>query len=130
MRRAIIVSLFVLMSSLPLCAAGVSKDRAHQFAADYFVRYFRIGCGGVGVPTLHGARWEAPLHLGAAGTLSGYIYVDAQSGAVSYGRPSSQFPVASAASLEAWAADLKERARKARSQRRPNQSLEPTADRR
>ena len=123
MRRVVIVLLLVLAGSLPLHADGISQDRAHQLASDYFVRYFQIGCGGVGVPSLHGDHWEAPLHLGVAGTLSGYIQVDARTGAASYGRPSAQFPLASAASLEAWAADLKERARRARLKKKDPKDL-------
>ena len=88
--------------------ADISQEHAHQLAATYFVRYFHIGCGGVAVPIFRGDHWDAPLHLGVAGTFSGYIRVDARTGQVS----SDRYPVASAASLEAWSADLKRRARK------------------
>ncbi len=100
----------MLMSQSALAASGeISRDRAHHLAADYFARYFLEGCGGVASPILRGDHWEAPLRLGAAGTLSGYIRVDRRSGSVWYGRASQTYPMVSAESLEAWAASLKKR---------------------
>jgi hypothetical protein len=111
MRKLLFV--FATLALPVLCVASdMAQDRAHQLASDYFVRYFRIGCGGVGSPTFHGDHWEAPVHIGAAGTLSGYIHVDGHTGEVSYGRACAKFPVVSADSLEAWAVSLKKQTRK------------------
>ena len=109
MTRPLIIGtvVFLIVSS---GHAEISRNQAHQLAATYFVRYFDIGCGGVGIPVLRGNHWDAPLQLGFAGTFSGYIRVDARTGQVS----SDRYPVASAASLEAYSAELKRRARQSK----------------
>ena len=114
MRRVALIVIVTLASLVCQPAhADISQDHAQQLAQTYFVRYFHIGCGGVGVPTLRGDRWEAPLRLGVAGTFSGYVYVDSRTGDVS----SRGHPVASAASLEAYSAELKRRARESKSKK-------------
>jgi hypothetical protein len=113
MTRLFFVATLVFLIVSP-AHADISRDHAHQLAATYFVRYFAIGCGGVGVPVFRGDHWDAPLQLGYAGTFSGYIRVNARTGQVS----SDHYPVASAASLEAYSAELKRRARQSKLKKR------------
>ena len=109
MKTTLLAICAVLASEVVFAARNeIAQDRAHQLAASYFARYFEEGCGGVAVPTLRGSYWEAPIRLGFAGTLSGYIHVDRRSGTVS----SDGHPTVSAQSLEAWSASLHKRAHK------------------
>src|SRR5689334_5502303 len=82
----------------PVFAGGeITQGRAHQLAAYYFARYFpREGCGGAGLPTLHGDFWESTVGIGYAAKPSGTILIHQHTGRVSYRGPFLMKPSTSA----------------------------------
>ena len=54
-----------------------------------------IGCGGAGVPALHGTSWDVPVLAGIAVDPKhpqGWIHVDRSSGTVSYSYQGKVYP--------------------------------------
>jgi hypothetical protein len=73
-------------------AAGVDATQARHLANLYRLYVLDMGCGGVGVPLLHGDWWEVPVHAGWAGAHEGDIRVSKIAGLTAYSYGGKVYP--------------------------------------
>ena len=106
MTRIAIVAALTFGGLLPLRASDISAREAQRLASSYSLCVVGVGCGGVGIPILHGTSWEVPVLFGFAGTPHGSIHVDKASGFISYSYGGRIYPTLSAKQLTQREYDL------------------------